>query len=427
MTYTDRCDIQAVEECEHPAIEARSLRMDRTTEEPQSEGNDSDDVESGSDEQSFISSISTKMTQRSFQLKGIYSAIIVVVCLASSYVLYNQTGGSDRPDVVEHHVFDAPEMHRMLMESARPFFNKADVDHPFGHSLPEAELSAHIKNGLQQVKDMALKELPKDKADALKNTKLTSQQWADLKQMTRASRNTKVREAGLRALQVLRQNIFSSQTVIAQKMKEAMAPHAHELIELRSQLIPESFDRALGDWARKNNDTHGAWKGLLDSPENLQRMRDHEVHDTSQALSRRLGGASPSSSASLSGSLGIGGAPVGVLAVVFTVIGEILIHVDMFVPGFDLPKWAWKLIMTPISVLSYLACNNGANKYCNTIMGAMGINALDAAFVTFCEGGLFGPTTATYCKDKVHSIKQQKKFANKLNSALGAADDIFKD
>merc|ERR1719453_1249878 len=188
-------------------------------------------------------------------------------------------------------------------------------------------------------------------------------------------------------------------------MKEAMKPHARELIELRSQLIPERMDVALHHWAKTKNENHGAWAGLLDSPSVLQPIRE------GQAPSRRL-------------ALGIGGVPVGVLSVVLTMIGEILVHVDMFVPGFDMPQWAWKLIMTPAEVTTALACSNGANAYCNTIMGVMGLNVLDAAYVTFCTAGLFGTDAATHCANKIKSTYSQEKMVDTLADTL-AGGDVF--
>jgi hypothetical protein len=336
---------------------------------------------------------STQKWRQPFQRKVMTSAIIAVVCVVSAYAMFSQIG--DAADGVEHRLFDAPEMHRMLLESARPVL---------GATMNDEELSGHIKNTIKHLKERADTDLPQDQAAALKNAQLTPQQWQDLGQTARASRDRQVHKAGLLALQVLRANLFSSEKVIAEKMKEALTPYARSLIKLRSQVVTEHMDVALNKWAQsQQGETHGAWRGLLDSPSVLQPIRDGE------APSRRL-------------ALGVGGTPVGVLSVVLVMIGEILVHVDMFVPNFSIPQWAWKLIMTPAEVTTALACTNGANAYCNTIMGTMGVNVLDAAYVTFCTAKLFGAAASSACLDVIHSVPEQEKMVDTISGALGGGD-----
>jgi len=349
---------------------------------------------SGSDDGSSIGSSKRPAWKR----KALFVAFVGVVASAGvviSEIDASESMGDGKAGLTPHHgVFDAPQFEQLLWEQIQPIF---------GSSVAQMELSGHIKHSIRHLKAMAEKDLPKDQAKALKDAQLTAQNWIDLKETVHGARNPDVQEAGKITLNVLNDNLFSSEEVIAKKMKEALSPYAYNLIKLRSELIPSHADIALGAWAKNHNQTHGAWKGLLNSPMALQPFREGD------APSRRL-------------AMGIGGVPVGILSVIMVAIGEILVHVEMFVPGFSLPAWAWKIILTPVQVVSALACTNGANPYCRTVMGFMGLNVLDAAFVLFCQVQLFGAQAADYCAKEIFSSPAQMYMVDSLSEALGGPD-----
>jgi len=380
---------------------------------------------SGSDDGSSIGSSKRPAWKR----KALFVAFVGVVASAGvviSEIDASESMGDGKAGLTPHHgVFDAPQFEQLLWEQIQPIF---------GSSVAQMELSGHIKHSIRHLKAMAEKDLPKDQAKALKDAQLTAQNWIDLKETVHGARNPDVQEAGKITLDVLNHNLFSSEEVIAQRLKEALQPQAYKLMELRSKIVPARIDLALGAWAKRHNESHAAWKGLLDSPMALQPVRathpmSHErvagFSHVPASVQRRLGGHAPSRSPSPapSGQLGIGGKAVGILSVIMVAIGEILVHVEMFVPGFAMPSWAWKLILTPVQVVSVLTCSNGANAYCNTIMGAMGLNTLDAVFVLFCKKNLFGQKAAAYCEKELNpsSIKMQKSIADKLSKSLGGS------
>jgi hypothetical protein len=331
--------------------------------------------------------------RKAWQRKVMYLAVIGVFCIASGGILIAQLGSSDEMEGY-HGVFDAPQFEQMLWEQIEPVV---------GSSVANMELSGHIKQAIGHMKVRAQNELPKDQALALKNAQITTQNWADLKTMARASRNSEVRETGKLALNVINENLFSSNKVIAQRLKESLAPHARKLIELRSQMVPPSLDIALGSWATRHNESHAAWKGLLDSGSALQPIRNNQP-----STARRLG-------------LGTGGAVTGAMSVVLVAIGEILVHCEIFIKGFSFPEWAWKLILTPMGVMETLACKDTDNRYCKAIEGMMGLNALDATFILFCQKGIFGLKASNACKTE-GVTKMQEAL---LNDAAGM--EVFKD
>jgi hypothetical protein len=348
------------------------------------------DVGSNSDDGTSGYQISNR---KAWQRKVMYLSVIGVFCIASGGILIAQLGSSD--DMEGYHgVFDAPQFEQMLWEQIEPVV---------GSSVANMELSGHIKQTIGHIKVRAKNELPKDQALALKNAQITPQNWADLKVKARAARNSEVQEAGKLALNVLNENLFSSEKVIAQRLKESLAPHARKLMELRSQMVPPSFDIALGAWAKRHNESHAAWKGLLDSPSALQPIRNDHA-----SAGRRLG-------------LGTGGTATGIASVLLVAIGEILAHCEIFIPKFNFPDWAWKLILTPVGVMETLACKDTDNRYCKAIEGMMGLNALDACFVLFCQKGIFGAKAAAACKTE-GVVKMQEQL---LNEAAGM--EVFKD
>jgi hypothetical protein len=329
----------------------RNLMVQQSAEAAELGFEDDKDIGSNSDDGTSGYQISNR---KGWQRKVMYSAFIGVFCIASGGILIAQLDSSD--DMGGYHgVFDAPQFEQMLWEAVEPVV---------GSNVANMEISSHIKQTIGHLRDKAKNELPKDQALALKNAKVTPQNWADLKVMARETRNPKVQDAGKLVLKVLRENLFSSEKVIAQRLKESLAPRAHDLVKLRSQVVPPSLDIALGTWAKRHNETHGAWQGLLDSPTALDRYRYHDH----APVARRLG-------------LGTGGAPTGLIAVIALAIGELLVHLEIFIPGFSVPEFAWKLILTPIGVLDGLACTDTDNRYCKTIEAFMGLNALDACFI----------------------------------------------
>jgi len=388
------------------------------------------------DEESFYGSTNGQTWQGKVQkAMGSTHFPVVLFFIVGVSVTMGWTGGymysqsaidaSDINGSPRHGVFDAPQFEQVVMERIQPVF---------GSSYSQTELSGHVQHAIKHLKSMAESDLAPAQARELKNAKLTSQNWTDLQAMSHGARNPEVKEAGKTVLDVLQDNLFSSEEVIAQRLKEALQPQAYKLMELRSKIVPARIDLALGAWAKRHNESHAAWKGLLDSPMALQPVRathpmSHErvagFSHVPASVQRRLGGhaPSPSPSPAPSGQLGIGGKAVGILSVIMVAIGEILVHVEMFVPGFAMPSWAWKLILTPVQVVSVLTCSNGANAYCNTIMGAMGLNTLDAVFVLFCKKNLFGQKAAAYCEKELNpsSIKMQKSIADKLSKSLGGS------
>merc|ERR1719386_279013 len=48
-------------------------------------------------------------------------------------------------------------------------------------------------------------------------------------------------------------------------------------------------------------------------------------------------------------------------------------------------------------------------------MGAMGVNVLDAAYVTFCTAGLFGTQASTHCLKKIKSVYSQEKMVDTIS------------
>jgi len=340
--------------------------------------------------------------------KGMHLVAIGMVCAVSAVLLISQTtAGAPSGSVgtpTTHGVFDAPQFEELLLQRVQPIL---------GSTIGYVELSGHIRHQIRNLKETAEQHLPKAQAEVLKNAKLTMQNWQDFKDMQSGVDHPVVQEAGKITLSVLRDNLFSSEKEMTKHLKDALAPSAYQLMKLRSQIVPEQVDRRLGAWAAAHNESHAAWKGLMDTGA-LQAVREHNAL---QLSGRRL-------------AFGLGGAPLGVFAVIAVAIGEILIHCEMFIKNFFIPQYAWVLILIPMQVVSSLACAKGVNVYCDTIMGFMGLNSLDATFVLFCNKGLFGTGAAANCAKKMNPGPTilQKSMVNAVMGTLPggtASGDLF--
>jgi len=340
--------------------------------------------------------------------KGMHLVAIGMVCAVSAVLLISQTtAGAPSGSVgtpTHHGVFDAPQFEQLLFERVQPIL---------GSSVGHEELSGHIKQQIRNLKETAEQHLPKAQARVLKNAKVTDQTWQDLKDMGTGVNHPVVQEAGKITLGVIRDNLFSSEKVMTQHLKEALAPSAYQLMKLRSQIVPEHVDRRLGAWAKMHNESHAALKGLMDTGA-LEALREHGPSANALSLAgRRLA------------FLGMGDKALGIFAVVAVAIGEILIHCEMFIKNFFIPQYAWVLILIPMQVVSSLACAKGVNVYCDTIMGFMGLNSLDATFVLFCNKGLFGTGAAATCAKKMNPgpTVLQKSMVNAVMGTLAGGTE----
>lgn len=316
-----------------------------------------------------------------------------------------------------------------------------------GSRVDEHQLHGLINHTIGNLKGMAEKGLPHAQASALRNAQLTPRNWADLHELLRGIMNHRVQEAGKIALNVIQDNLFMPQEVIAQRLMEELQPMARDLMGLRSKIVPERLDGTLSAWAEMHDESHGAWKGLLDP------LALEHVHENPAPSARRLAGDSrrldkstttkgndkdndkgndkgndkatttitkgdttsttktttEKTTTEVTTTTSKSKPPpgtilIGISSVILVAAAEVLVHIEMFVPKFSMPAWAWRLILTPTEAGVVATCKRGLNVWCDIVLGALGLNVLDASYVIFCTKHFKGKT-AGQCQRELDNLK----------------------
>lgn len=328
--------------------------------------------------------------------KGAFLALIAVV---SAALLLSMIGSQGGLDTSSHGVFDSPQFGEVLREQ---------IQSAFGYEFSEEQLHGHVYQTVRHLKDMAEKNLPQDQAEALKHASITEQNWADVQMALRATWNGQVRGVGKIALDVIKKNSFQSQEVMAQQLIQALKPQAQNLMHLRSEIVPARLDGVLVAWSKERDESQRKWKGLL-NPTALEPVQGKPLLNH---VDRRL----------QSGEF-LHGKTFGIMSVILAAACEIILHLQMFIPKFTMPQWFWQMVMTGLEGDAVAVCGNGKNKWCDIILGILGLEVLDGFFLDICEEYLimFAPDAAEKCIEQLDQASAEKQRMQVLEVSASKA------
>jgi hypothetical protein len=211
-------------------------------------------------------------------------------------------------------------------------------------------------------------------------------------------------------LEVMSENLFASKDVIGKKVMEKMQPRHDEILDLRAELFtPNVNHKAL---KRIENGQSVEWDKLLGTNA-LEGMRRKAEGQQSLAPSRQLGVTMPF----------VGKAPadtaesltLGILSTIAISAGEIMLHIEMWWPGFALPGWAWDVMFQSGALMGVTSCKLGTSFWCNFALGALGLNLIDALFVLICgQTAEKDSWLQKKCKSDFFVVKKMKALVKAL-------------
>jgi len=227
--------------------------------------------------------------------------------------------------------------------------------------------------------------------DTIRKARLGEEGWNDLKHLLRALNDTRVKSIGQDVLSAVRRNALFGPAEIGEQIKVQL--QGPKLMALTHELYPKHLREALlRRWGHQRNiDGKEVWRMLLDpTGEVFQKIRSN------QSLATQGSKIIPSSAIALPSSsmtrLLRGGTwekpelnglelAEGITSIVFISAAELLLHLDLLIPQMKLPTWVHSIFFVPAYGLGASSCYIGLSFWCEFFLGALGLNALDAAIV----------------------------------------------
>lgn len=327
--------------------------------------------------------------------------LLAILGCAVSFVVVTTTGatgmaGGEQMHVSTHGVFDAPQFAEILRNQVK--LHSGD--------LSEDQVNSHVSTTITHLKNFTHDNLPKAKATALNNVRLSPEDWADLASIANAMTDKRVRSLGKIVMDTTTENLFAPKEIIEQKVLDQVRQNASDILNLRREMLPARVLVKINDMMRRDPDSVPR-AGIM-GEETLNAMRRHST------AGRRLDeeelpwvSNTPTVDAS--------SLTLGILSTLFITAGEILMHIAIFWPGFTLPSWVWDLMDAMGQVTGVASCKLGMTFFCDYALGALGLNVVDAIFILICgQVAPAGSAIQTMCKEDEWVLKKVKTKILKL-------------
>jgi len=174
-------------------------------------------------------------------------------------------------------------------------------------------------------------------------------------------------------------NIMESTDGVGKRCLQNM--NATEALKLAEEVLPARLVEELRIRSFASSEDK-AFNTVID-PTSLEKIRG----GLQEAAERRLAMAGVSPEALQNGlavkdwvhpQLTGGQLAIGITGVVFISAAELLLNLDLFIPGMNLPGWIHAILFVPAGALGVTSCSFGLSFWCDYFLGALGLNALDA-------------------------------------------------
>lgn len=316
-------------------------------------------------------------------------------------------GGAGAPAAVEEeklgtarNLLEAPQFKEIIVEA---------VHNAWGDRSPSREaLQEHTGRILREFSDLLDEHLSTNELLAIQNAQINDAVWQDLRQVLRGLKDQRLVSIGRRSAELLRNTSLSSEEVV-RRMR--YFTQAMDLRDIEQDLIPPRFRQASAGQAPNN-----VFATMFDPQARAEIQRppaSPEQVPQGEAVARQVGhmrylaelatrksGASASARALREGTwllptelTGMEFA-TGAVATVLVFVSEIVVHLGIII-NFHMPVWGWLLVYSPAIGFGVPSCIIGLTLYCDMILGVLGFNAIEAAFVfTLFKSGPYGSSAA---------------------------------
>lgn len=337
--------------------------------------------------------------------------------------------GHERSDdgAAPRSLLESPEFCELLVQQVHPISNRSRDWLRVGVGTFAKGFSALVD-----------KHLKPEHRQALRDTRLTQDQWNDIGTMISAVRDPRVANLGREALLVVRNDTdsHSDPESMHVRLKDFVEQKLAEISILQDKHVPDSVRRMAEAWLlrrfRSRNGGSGGqgsagpgpqlWRGML-APEVLERLRENrtvhtradevemgfpaadlerrlleEQHSEFYDDARRLQASTAAFFEDQHMGRMLQAIEIGVtvqedawanpvlngltfglgLASNLMLIGfEVCLHLEFFLPGFYMPWWAWLLLIGPTEGLGITSCIFGLSIFCKMMLGAVGVHVIE--------------------------------------------------
>lgn len=247
----------------------------------------------------------------------------------------------------------------------------------------------HVVAATTSTTNYIAKHVSEPEAFSLKNVRLDPEGWETVRTLLTALSDERVQNVGHAMVQEARANLLGGPAEIG---KAVAARLQRENLQVLSQeVLPAKLRSTLmRRWDSANASENDIWKMMLDpTGDNLARIRSNSTSRSIEGTAlpeRRLGLRSLRDGPwAKNFKLSMAEVSLGISALVFTSVAEVLLHVDLLVPHLKVPWWAHTMLIVPAVGTGTVTCITGLSFWCEFFLGALGLNALDVIAIL---GGL---------------------------------------
>jgi len=250
----------------------------------------------------------------------------------------------------------------------------------------DEHIHKHVDKAVTSAVDYIGKQASQSEMDSLRNAHLGPEGWETVRALLKALSDKRVQDVGHAVVQEARANLLAGPAEIGKRVRARL--QKEHLLGVAQELLPPKLrSTLLQRWASVDAKEDDIWKMMLDpTGGNLARLRDNTNSTTIE--SSALLGSTPSRSLRKGPWSGgpkfkLNGAELtlGIVDVVFVSAAEVMLHLDLLLPGVDFPRWVHGMLIVPAFAGGALSCKVGKSFYCEFFLGALGLNALDAVAI----------------------------------------------
>jgi len=250
----------------------------------------------------------------------------------------------------------------------------------------DEHIHKHVDKAVTSAVDYIGKHASESEKDSLRNAHLGPEGWETVRALLKALSDKRVQDVGHAVVQEARANLLAGPAEIGKRVRARL--QKEHLLGVAQELLPPKLrSTLLQRWASVDAKEDDIWKMMLDpTGGNLARLRDNTNSTTieSSALlgstpSRSLGAPAPKKKKLKLTGLEI---TLGIFDIVFVSAEEIVLHLDLLIPGCDIPGWVHGMLGVPAFAGGTMSCAiKKKSFYCEYFLGALGLNALDAVAI----------------------------------------------
>jgi hypothetical protein len=254
------------------------------------------------------------------------------------------------------------------------------------NNIEDDHVEKHVDHSLDSLQRYIGNHGSSGEVHSLRNLRLKPEDWEIVQRLVVALADKRMQDVGKAVVHEARTNLLAGPSEIGKNVVNRL--RKDHLLSVAQELLPTKLRNALlQKWAKANPNEQEIWKMLLDpTGEKLARIRDNSTSNIIEGSGLLPFDKKPTRSLRQGPwegpfQLNAGEITLGVMSVIFTTAAEIMLHIDLLMNQWDIPKWLQTMLFVPAIGGETLSCAIANSFWCEFGLAALGLNALDAVAV----------------------------------------------